>query len=190
MNSHLSCAIGIITYKRPDMVLECLQHLAVQTRLPDVIYIADASPDALETKKRIPELKIPIIFMDTEVGSTLQRNLILDKTQEDIILFLDDDSLLYKDYIENMMRIYEADTFQKVGGMDGIAFEGSQLSEPSNTKAVFNFRAKLHEAMEYLRIKYLGSFFPKEIFVPTYGVPENLKAFLQKVLTWQPRTSP
>jgi glycosyltransferase involved in cell wall biosynthesis len=183
MNNQLTCAVGIITYKRQDMLMECLKHLAAQTRLPDAIIIADASQEAEQAEEHIRNqfsknsVSTDYIFIKTDLGSCLQRNIILDVVDKDIILFIDDDSLLDPDYIERLMELYQADNLEKVAGIDGIAREGSQITQHTQAKKSFNFRLKAHELIQWLRNRYLGSFFPKYIFKPMHDVPEKLKRF-------------
>jgi GT2 family glycosyltransferase len=178
-----TCAIGIVTYKRPDMLMECLQAVVNQTRPPQMIAIADASPDADLTEERIQKefptiaKQFTFIFLKTPAGIPIQRNAILDAIDQDVILFIDDDSLLNPDFVEHLLPIYEADINKEVGGVEGVAIEGSQLVKESASKNVNSRRVSIHEAILWCRAKYLGPFFPKETFIPIHPIPEKLKLF-------------
>src|SRR4051794_41816632 len=118
----LSCAVGIATYKRPDILAECLHCLAGQTRLPQEILIADASPDAGAARERVrrdlPGLadRTRLVHLESPAGLPLQRNQILDQARSDVILFLDDDAFAAPEYVERMMAVYEADPEGRGGG--------------------------------------------------------------------------
>ncbi len=127
----LTGAVGIATYQRPDILLACLEHLSRQTRLPEEILIADASPPGHDTEARIrralPELvaKTRLVYLSSEPGTSLQRNRILDQLRSDVVLFLDDDTLVAPEYVERILAVFEADVEQQVAGVEGQVTEGS-----------------------------------------------------------------
>lgn len=64
------------------------------------------------------------------VGLTRSRNIGVSLLSGDIVFFLDDDVVLMPDYIEQILRIYKADSTGQVGGVGGRSL-GERPSRPS-----------------------------------------------------------
>jgi GT2 family glycosyltransferase len=187
----LSGATGIITYRRPDILVECLRRLLGQTRMPQEIIVADASPDADDiierVRRELPELPNRTHFqhLKAPIGTTVQRNFILDRVQSDIILFLDDDTLVSPPYVEHIMAVYEADTADQVGGVEGSASQGPEESGappdspgPANGRpSGWPGRAKqwVRNTIDRLGRAYTGDAFPDELLRPAHEVPDSLQ---------------
>lgn len=85
-------SIVIPTFKRKDKLLECLNGLSSQTFTQFEVIVVNDDPDV----KYFPEsfdfpFSLEIINMDINSGPSVCRNLGVDKTNFDWILFLDDD---------------------------------------------------------------------------------------------------
>jgi GT2 family glycosyltransferase len=102
----------ICTYKRPKPLLELLESVKVQTRYPDEILIVDGSAND-ETKQMLSQNQFDnlqyFLVSKNHRGLTRQRNFGIGKTASDIdiISFLDDDTVLEKEYFENLIGTYE-----------------------------------------------------------------------------------
>jgi GT2 family glycosyltransferase len=190
--NRLSAAVGIATYRRPDILLECLRHLLKQARMPEEVVIADASPDAGKTRERIlqelPELPRVTRFahLESPAGLTLQRNHILDHTHSDVILFPDDDTLMSPQYVDRIMAVYEADTDGKVGGVEGAVTEGGPIPgapapalEGRGRRALRWLRGLPEAAVRLVVHSVIDRFgvdyYPPSVMAPVHGVPESLK---------------
>jgi GT2 family glycosyltransferase len=190
----LTCAIGIATYQRHDILRDALRCLLLQTRLPDEIFIGDASPNAEEAAARIrqdmPELdRLPHLqHFQAPRGSSVQRNHILDRAASDVTLFLDDDSMAAPEYVANLMAVYEADTAEQVGGVEGLALEGeaarvSAPAAPAPSPPPRKAKEKLRDwaaglaqgAQGWFKTHYVGDYFPEEYVRPVHGVPVPLQ---------------
>ncbi len=90
--SALRLAVGIPTVGRPAILAETLAELERQIRPPDEVLICPTQPadlpDAIVSRAPLRIISLPPA---TTAGASLQRNLMLDATTSDIILFLDDD---------------------------------------------------------------------------------------------------
>ena len=102
----------ICTYKRHKALQQLLDSVKIQSLYPNEILIIDGSPDE-ETKaflenniyKNLRYYKVDPEFR----GLTKQRNFGIARVGEEaeVVCFLDDDTLLDKDYFKNLISTYE-----------------------------------------------------------------------------------
>jgi GT2 family glycosyltransferase len=114
----------IATYRRPDILKETLSHLCSQPRLPDHIIIS--AVDATDVPNLGPDReRIQVIF--GSAGSTSQRNRGLARLIEytDVVLFIDDDFIVGKDYFLNVEKIFTDDALI-VGATGTVIADGAQ----------------------------------------------------------------
>lgn len=119
------CSISIVipTYNRPKDVRELLDSILKQTELPNEIIIVDDSIIS-ETEEIVNEMKpslsnkkIDIIYKrgdpNSKKGICLARNLGNLYATGDIVFFIDDDVVLDRHYIEEILKVYEQKTGAK-----------------------------------------------------------------------------
>jgi len=112
VNSKLTIAVLIITFKRSSLLKKCLVSIKNQVRPPDHIIIVektnkDSSPAKNILKDIFPK-NIRITYKKLSKGNvSVSRNLALKNAQEDIILFIDDDVIVDKKYINDLLTIYK-----------------------------------------------------------------------------------
>lgn len=108
----------LCTRNRIDDVKRLFDTIFIQTYLPDEFVIVDSSDNDL-TKDYIDsirsKIKSNIVYIKSEPGLTLQRNIGISTAIGDVLIFTDDDGILEKDYIENIMKCYEDDSVMGVG---------------------------------------------------------------------------
>ncbi len=103
----LRIAIGIATIGRRDVLSEAVAELAFQTRPADTIVVCGASPGDVD-QAQLETLGLPLRVIFSEPGSAHQRNAIFDNLVGfDAVLFIDDDFLMRKDYVEHLERVLE-----------------------------------------------------------------------------------
>lgn len=102
----------ICTYMRPQPLLKLLQSVRIQTLHPNEILIIDGSTNnetenlcKENTFKNLKYYKVD----DQDRGLTRQRNFGIKKvcTNNNIVCFLDDDTVLQKDYFEKLISTYK-----------------------------------------------------------------------------------
>lgn len=111
----MQVSIIIPTYNRVKNLEEAFDSIISQTTLPkEVIIVDDSDNDKIEKliEYRKQEFKEKGMFLKyvrnkRERSLAIARNIGIENTTEDIILFLDDDVVLDKKYIEEILRIYE-----------------------------------------------------------------------------------
>src|SRR5438046_10167125 len=114
MAASLSWSLVIATYNRQDVLPRCLALAARQTRPPLEIIVVDASPDWAATRARVlttlavphPPIRWEYVQACRRSGSA-QRNQGVRLSRADIVFLIDDDSLMYPDRAEQILRVSE-----------------------------------------------------------------------------------
>ncbi len=104
----------IITYNRPDDVLELLQNISKLNKaselLEDIIVVNNASSEDYSAAKHfVSSSPLPFQFIDapSNLGVTKGRNFALQYARGNILIFLDDDAMLQnKDALENVITAF------------------------------------------------------------------------------------
>lgn len=117
MTTGPTASVVIATYRRPDHVRECLEHLRRQSVMPERIIVVDASPD---TRTRDVVSGFPgVEYRRNErgIGSTATSRAIgVADVEEDVVAFIDDDAYAEPEWLENLLRQYEDERVAAVGG--------------------------------------------------------------------------
>jgi len=114
-------SVIIPTKNRIEDVIRCLESISIQTRLPDKVIIVDSS----DTKKlesaldSFDDLNIRYIHIEVNKkfkgSSNISRNIGINNCIGNIILIIDDDVILDKEYIKEIMHIFDSNLEKKVG---------------------------------------------------------------------------
>lgn len=119
----LSLDVAIVTRNRARVLDLSLPLLLGQSRRPNSILIVDSSDDPEPVARVVgthaATTEIPITLIRSPAGMTVQRNIALQHVGSEIVMFPDDDSLLLPGALEAIMRIYEADDEERIGGVCG-----------------------------------------------------------------------
>ncbi len=114
-------SVIIPTKDRPEELAKCLESVLGQTFLPDEIVIVDASDNEAVSSyiesylNRKPEVK----FIRSEPGLTHQKNLGVEACSGNIVFILDDDVMLEKDFVKEIVDVFDNDWERKVAGVCG-----------------------------------------------------------------------
>lgn len=125
---HLSYEIVMATRNRPEAVALSLPAIMLQTRPPARVVIVDSSDDggpiAALAETGADRGICPVDYMRAGAGSAYQRNFGLKTATADVVIFPDDDSLLYPDAAERMMEVYEADRDGAIAAVCAAPMDG------------------------------------------------------------------
>lgn len=152
-------SIVIPTYNRADDLSVCLASIGVQTALPKEVVIVDDS-DTDDVRSFIESLKndfqergvsLRYIRNPLEKSLTIARNIGIQNATGDIILFLDDDVVLDKCYVEEILGTYAR--FPSSMGVQGLI---QNLEQTGYFVSIFNRFFYLGHA-EKLRSRVLPS---------------------------------
>ncbi len=122
------CDILICTKNRPEDIKKNLFSLFKQTYAPGKIIIVDAS-DSDRTEKVINKFRdnLKIEYIKSSISSTTyQRNIGIKKSTGNIIIMLDDDVVLDRNFILEIVKIYR--THPDAGGVSGMIVNMPKLS--------------------------------------------------------------
>ena len=125
---------------RPKPLLQLLQSVQEQTLYPDEILIIDGSTNQ-ETEIVLKENQfdnlIYFLVSDSDRGLTKQRNFGISKVSasSEIVCFLDDDTVLEKNYFEQLLQTYHVyPEALGAGGYISNEVKWEQVSDVYNTK--------------------------------------------------------
>ncbi len=189
--TRLTWALGIATYNRREVLMQCLELAAKQTRPPKQIVVVDASPDWRVTRDRVAaELKprfggIEWVFEPARRPSAaVQRNQCLELADADVVMLFDDDSLMYPDCAEHLMRVYEADARGEVAGVAAhLVDRPPELSGPGKSAAEIEAEraapsVRSYNAVERWVRRLLAAddiFIPYDEDFPRKPLPEHMR---------------
>lgn len=120
----LHWALVMATYNRYHILRRCVRLALDQSRPPSEIIIVDASDGWVESRdallqefgERLSGLRFE--YYPARVRSlTHQRNQALEYPTSDIVFMVDDDSLMFPDCAEEIMRVYEKDPDGSIAGV-------------------------------------------------------------------------
>lgn len=171
-----SWGLVLCTLNRPDALFTCISCAVNQTLPPQEIIVIDASADWEVNKERIlGELqpRLPgcrwVYVPGRERSLTVQRNQGLDLATADVLFMIDDDSYMFRDCAERIMRIYDADTDKKVVSVAARAAimpeQGSGAPMPGTGAATTSIGWK--RRMEDILMN------SEHMFVPYTGWPDH-----------------
>lgn len=122
-------SVLVPSYKRPDLLVNCLKALERQTRLPDetVIVLRDTDQDsraALEEYRRTSSLPISPALV-SRPGQLAAMNAGLERVTGDVVCFTDDDAEPLPDWLARIESRFAADArLGALGGRDHVHVEG------------------------------------------------------------------
>jgi len=132
----------IPTRNRPELLVELIRSLRLQTNLPKVVHIIDSSDDPLEINKISGIVEFQIDYTFTSIRSaSIQRNIGIQRLSEpcDLVAFLDDDVRPQSNYLEGLIKTL---TEHELIGVSGVAIDpvvSGSVNELSKLVKFFKF---------------------------------------------------
>ncbi|MEW6271956.1 MAG: glycosyltransferase, partial [Thermodesulfobacteriota bacterium] len=121
--STLPISVVVCTKDRPGELAACLAALAQQTRLPRELVVVDAgTPPARPQVGAFAEAvgsACAVVHLESEPGLPRQRNVGARRATGEVVLYLDDDTVLEARYLEEIWAVYATDDEHLVAGVGG-----------------------------------------------------------------------
>lgn len=104
----MDISVIIPTRERIKYLNRCIKSIELQTEIPDEIVLI-VHKDDQKTKEYITNLKtnLKINYYQTDGGTCKGRNLGIKKSNGEILIFIDDDVILEKNYVKNLKVCFE-----------------------------------------------------------------------------------
>jgi glycosyltransferase involved in cell wall biosynthesis len=109
------------TKNRVQELIGCIKSVIAQSLSPNELIIVDAGDTEkayLKIKEEFPQ-DSRFKYIHTKPALTYQRNIGVRNSSGDIIFFLDDDIVLDKDFIKEIVKVFEKDSEKRIGGVMG-----------------------------------------------------------------------
>jgi len=143
----LSVSVVIPTYNRPLSVRGALESILAQTKLPlEVIVVGESCPTD-PTERVVASLaeaftgkSVHLTYMRNhrQRSLTAARNVGVQNSTGDIVLFLDDDVLLHERYVEALVEVYDLQP-------DAKGVQGFWINEQMDSSVKFRFLNSLNK---------------------------------------------
>ena len=124
----MTISIIIVTYNRPLDVVAMLGSLLRQTLLPTEIIVVDNCPNTLNSPPLLEMISkskaagVDVRQYKSQINSLpCARNIGVSSAHGDILFFLDDDVVLAKDYVREVVAVYEGN--KSAMGVQGLIEE-------------------------------------------------------------------
>ncbi|MFN3805202.1 MAG: glycosyltransferase family 2 protein [Pyrobaculum sp.] len=120
MSRVFTVSVVVPTRDRVEYLKSCVESLARQSHPIDELVIVDSSVGR-ETEEFVKKLRPPfkVVYIRERVGTAKARNLGIEAASGDIVIFTDDDVVLDRDYVKEVLKIFAAGR-GKVGGVGGM----------------------------------------------------------------------
>jgi GT2 family glycosyltransferase len=174
--STLDWSLVVATLNREECLVRSLRANVQQSRPPKQVIVVDASTGWKDVRDRVLREVAPLapsvewIYVGSaQRSSTYQRNRGLERCQSGIVFFLDDDSFMYRNCAETIMRVYEADQGESIGGVSAALAPTHESDdakpEPTATDSQPRWSRALHALwdQEKLFLPYDGTYHVREL---------------------------
>lgn len=115
-------SVVIPTKDRVKQIMACIDSIFKQTRLSDEIIIIDSSQNTdlySVLKEKFSYVISKIKYIHSIVSNNAARNIGIRQSLGDIVFFFDDDIVLDKDYIKEVVKVFMNDKEAKIAGVMG-----------------------------------------------------------------------
>lgn len=132
-------SIIIPTYNRPSALKNCVKSILEQTQKPfELIIVDDGNLNELPHQKKCRDIGINYVYLRKDKpGLTESRNKGIELAKGAIIFFLDDDVMLFPNYIEKILSVYKNDRDNVIGGVGGVITNHKHLKFKDHLRRIF-----------------------------------------------------
>lgn len=181
--SRLEYSVVIATKDRAAHVEKAITGMLQQSRRPRRIIVVDASESSLELpdglRQKALEAGIELVVAHTAASTSAQRNLGVDSVDTPLVLLLDDDVALQRDYVEVLLERWERDGLDAWGALVGspqyMPPQG-RIARAARRALMLHYQAPRGTATSFRRSRKLRlvPVPPTEVTVPACGAGYGL----------------
>src|SRR5689334_5248107 len=167
------CCLVVATYGRHQELLRLLDALLALPDPPAEVVIVDGHPsralgDLLRSWAAGQAMPFELVYVESPVGLTRQRNVGVDISTRENVFFLDDDAVPLAGYFEEMRRIFAADTERCVGAIGGCVI--NEMERPVAGRWRLRFALGIVPRIEPMIYYPSGTHTPRGLLKPFSGV--------------------
>lgn len=162
---HLSLSVIIVHYHVSSFLEHCLFSLLVATRKMDKVQIIVVDNATFPSNNVLMEEKFPevqFIYLSENVGFGRANNEALKYVTNDLVLFLNPDTILSESVLFTSVQQFEIDS--SVGGLGTQMFDGNGVFLPESKRSIPTFSVSL------LKLSGLSTIFPNSGFFNKYAL--------------------
>jgi len=119
----LKTSVIICTKNRPAELAKCIKSVESQSLTPDEIVVVDGGDTQVTQLKLQGEMnnisKLKYVRSNRPSYLTADRNIGVKNSTGDIIVFVDDDSILDRSFLKEIVSVFERDADKRIGGVMG-----------------------------------------------------------------------
>ena len=141
-------------------IKRCLESISAQTLLPDELVVVDSS-DTEELKSWLDSFfrsRFPVPlnsnfnfkYIHAKVGLTKARNKGLDNSTKDIVIYVDDDIVLDKDCIKEIVHVFDNDSEKRVGIVFCQSIKPVARNDFINIKKILDPLSQIYNTLFFL----------------------------------------
>ncbi|NJD51864.1 MAG: glycosyltransferase family 2 protein [Candidatus Methanoperedens sp.] len=166
----MKISIIICTKDRLQDLMNCLESILAQSIMPDEIIIIDSSnsEENIDKLRKFIHKNDFIKHYTIRVGLTRARNAGIEKSRGEIIIFVDDDVILDKDYLYEILKIF--DSYENVGLVTGDIIQADMLTRTFPKLIRYSFIKDIRNVFFFL---FFLSRFGNGYFLPS-GFPRYI----------------
>lgn len=143
--------IAIATRNRADALRLSVPLMLAQSRKPRSLIVVDASDDPHRSESAVRSAcdsqNVRLLFLTAPPNLPQQRNIALEHVNSPVVMFPDDDSLWWPGVAEHVMRVYERDEDEVIGGVccapSASPPPGTDLASSYSMSKADSFRRKI-----------------------------------------------
>ncbi len=184
MRERQTWGLVVATYKRHEMLRRCLRASTQQTVPASEIIVVDASPDSDEVAEelrrefgQLPNTRFSFVKAN-RASLTHQRNQGIALASADVVFLIDDDSLMYPDCAEEIMKVYDQDTENMIMGVSAVSVPVPPDVDVQSSGGGEALGAREHKGVRKLAARLLraksADFVPYDPSFPERPIPQTV----------------
>jgi GT2 family glycosyltransferase len=112
-----SVSVVVCTRDRPQQLARCLQSLLKLSPGPQEIIVVDNAPTTTDTRQLVSEMPNIRYVAEASQGLSVARNTGIDHSQEEIVVFTDDDVTVHSNWLSRLIQNFQDSQVMAITGL-------------------------------------------------------------------------